>query len=595
MPPPLRRSVVLLAAVAAIGGLVFGFDIGGAGGSFVMDGFKRQFGWIDSSGVAAKSEDAIAQEQGWINSILTLGAAFGAVPSGFIADAFGRKPCILASAAVFTAGASLQAMAFGAPANALATLYVGRFVGGIGIGMLSAVVPVYIAESAPEHARGMLSTLWQLAITTGIVLASLVNLPLARWEEGWRLSYGGNGIFSLILLLQMVGMPESPRWLGSHRGEAQVRTVLRSLRTAEEVEAEVAEIMASAAEERGRGRGAWADLLRRADCMRHRMLLGVGLMVFQTFSGMNAIMFYAPQILTEYFSSTAALYGTLGINFVNFLSTFITVCGVVRAAAASNPSRAAAAHAVPLATRTSRAAAGQAWPRHAAPRVGGVDGGVPPGRGGARVRAVVGGHRRRRRAHRVRLRLLVRVRVGAHRLDDLLRDLPHAPPLQGHLGDHGEQLAHEHGARESLSDGAAQGRLRRLHVLLLGGLRARLLCAAGDGRPVARAGANARNACRSRRCVRACPSYDATRTVRSRGSLPLPTARADRALRSTPRSRRIRRASAAGSGARRGAPRSQILCSSRPPRARTRQSAGATVHGPTTEPVAAVKVASASR
>ena len=167
----LRPAVVRLAAVAAIGGLVFGYDIGGAGGSFVMEGFQRQFGWIDGAGNATKTDAEIANEAGWISSLLTLGAAAGAVPSGFLADRFGRRPCIICSAAVFIVGATMQAFSVGSPEEALSILYIGRFVGGAGIGMLSATVPVYISEASPEHARGMLSTLWQLAIVVGIVIA----------------------------------------------------------------------------------------------------------------------------------------------------------------------------------------------------------------------------------------------------------------------------------------------------------------------------------------------------------------------------------------------------------------------------------------
>jgi hypothetical protein len=96
-------------------------------------------------------------------------------------------------------------------------------------------VPVYISEAAPEHARGMLSTLWQLAIVIGIVLASLANVPLALWEEGWRISYGGNGSFSILLLAQMLYLPESPRWLGMQGDVDQLRAVLTRLRFEHEV------------------------------------------------------------------------------------------------------------------------------------------------------------------------------------------------------------------------------------------------------------------------------------------------------------------------------------------------------------------------
>jgi len=197
--PKLTPMALLVAIVAAIGGLVFGFDIGGGGGSFVMPGFQRQFVWIDADGNALKSEAEVAEVTGWISALLTLGAAAGAAPSGILADRFGRRPCIITSAVIFSFGALMQSLAFGPEEQALAILYVGRLIGGVGIGMLSATVPVYISECAPEHARGMLSTMWQFAIVLGIVLASLVNLPLATWEHGWRFSYGGNVLFAVFL------------------------------------------------------------------------------------------------------------------------------------------------------------------------------------------------------------------------------------------------------------------------------------------------------------------------------------------------------------------------------------------------------------
>ena len=241
-----------------------------------------------------------------------------------------RGAGIIISACTFSAGAALQAAAAGSPDAALAILYVGRFVGGIGIGMLAATVPIYIAEAAPEHARGRLATLWQLAIVLGIVLASLANLPLALWNDGWRLTYGGNGIFAIMLVVQMTCMPESPRWLAARGRETDLRTVLSGLRYADEVDAEVKAILAKAAEDRAAGSARWRDLLGHGECMRHRLLVGLGLMTFSTFSGINAIMFFAPRILSRYFSPTAALYGTLGINVINAFATLITFFGVDR-------------------------------------------------------------------------------------------------------------------------------------------------------------------------------------------------------------------------------------------------------------------------
>lgn len=312
---PIKPYVWAVALVAAVGGLVFGIDIGGSGGTFIMDPFRSFFGWDH------ESDEEIARQEGNINAFFTAGAAVGAIPSGPIADKIGRRPCIIFGSAVFSAGAFLQLFT-----PNLDVLYLGRAIGGAGVGLLSATVPVYISECAPQRARGSLSTLWQLAITFGIVLISVLNIPLSTWHHGWRASYGCNGFLSIFLVVQMFAMPESPRYLATNGQEARLREVLARLRHADEVEAEVADISAKVAEERAAGEGAWRDLAGVG--VRRRVGIGVGLQVLQQFSGINAIMFFAPQIFTTYFSARVSLYGTIAINLVNFLATFITVLGV---------------------------------------------------------------------------------------------------------------------------------------------------------------------------------------------------------------------------------------------------------------------------
>jgi sugar porter (SP) family MFS transporter len=165
----------------------------------------------------------------------------------------------------------------------------------------------------------------------GIVLAGALNIPLATWEEGWRISYGGNLFFSSILFVMMLFvMPESPRWLVAHDLEEQARSVLGQLRYEDEVSPELWEIKNKVTEEQAEGEGTWLDLLRPENRMGYRTLLGAGLQVLQQLSGINAIMFFAPAMFSRFFSSTVALYGTLAINIVNHLSTYITFAVVDR-------------------------------------------------------------------------------------------------------------------------------------------------------------------------------------------------------------------------------------------------------------------------
>eukprot|EP00873_Tetraselmis_striata_P017451 jgi/Tetstr1/437715/TSEL_026369.t1 len=320
----MRPFVYLVAIVAALGGLLFGYDIGGSGGTFVMQGFREHFGW--EWPIPAEESAEVLAAQGWINALFTLGALVGAAPAGMISDAVGRRTTVMYAALLFCVAASVQTAAVN-----MTMMYVGRFFGGMAIGAESAIVPVYISECAPEHYRGQLSTMWQLAVTIGIVLAGALNIPLATWEEGWRISYGGNILFSLLLFVMMlVIMPESPRWLVAKGLKEQATEVLIKLRYEEEVAPELCEIENKVAEEAKEGAGSWLDLLRADNRMGYRTLLGVSLQVFQQLSGINAIMFFAPAMFSRFFSPTVALYGTLAINVVNHLATYITFATVDR-------------------------------------------------------------------------------------------------------------------------------------------------------------------------------------------------------------------------------------------------------------------------
>ena len=122
--------------------------------------------------------------------------------------------------------------------------------------MLSMVSPVYIAEVAPESHRGQLATLWQLAITAGIVLVSILNIWLAEWDEGWRISYGGNIVFSVALLLLLTIMPESPHFLVAKDRHDDARAALSKVRYENQIEWEIEELEMEAFEAKERGEGA---------------------------------------------------------------------------------------------------------------------------------------------------------------------------------------------------------------------------------------------------------------------------------------------------------------------------------------------------
>ncbi len=323
--PRTRGFVILLASAAALGGLIFGFDIGGAGGTFVMDGFRQHFGWDDATGSQVVTDSQISFDKGMINGCFGVGAAIGAILNPAIADHFGRRLCLFASTTMFVAGATVQVIS-----PVMSAMWVGRLIGGLGIGMLSMCVPVYIAEAAPEHTRGKLATLWQLATTIGILIASCANAGLEHVEWGWRVSFGGNIAFAVVLLASLLVLPESPRWLASRGRTDELRAVLRKLRFEDEVERELVEVTLEVEEARALGSSQWIEMFSSTNRLGYRVLLGMGLQMFQQLSGINSVMFYAPDILTTFFSKTTALYGTLALNAINFLSTFLTIYAIDR-------------------------------------------------------------------------------------------------------------------------------------------------------------------------------------------------------------------------------------------------------------------------
>jgi len=324
-----KPFIVLVAFCAALGGLIFGYDIAGAGATFVMDGFQYHFGWkcqdSDPTCVPA-TNNKINADQGFINGLFGAGAAVGALIGPGLADKYGRKMCLLVAAISFIFGASLQAAA-----PVISVMFVGRIFAGAGIGALSMCSPVYIAEVAPEHTRGMLSTLWQLSITIGILIASAANLGLQHWDNGWRISYGGNISFAFILLGSLLFMPESPRYLKAKGRDEEAREALARTRYEDELEEELEILAQECFEEKKLGVASWSEIFDVTNKMRYRLLLGIGLQTVQQLSGINAIMFYAPTILNKFFGSSQAIRGTFILNTINCLSTFITIYAVERA------------------------------------------------------------------------------------------------------------------------------------------------------------------------------------------------------------------------------------------------------------------------
>ncbi len=296
----------MVASIAALGGLLFGYDTGVISGALLFIGKDFQLN---------------AFLEGFIVSSLLLGAVVGAGISGALSDRLGRRTIILAAAAIFAIGAIGAGLA-----PSVGVLIFFRFFLGLGVGSASALVPSYISESAPTDVRGSLSSLFQLAITLGILIAYLVNAAFASIES-WRWPLGLAFVPALVLLVGMYFLPETPRWLVSKDRDEEARRVLTRTRTEDEVESELQEIRRTE-EEEGEQAG-YRELF--APWVRPMLVVGIGLAVFQQFVGINTVIYYAPTIIKATgLANVATLLATVGIGVVNVLMTIVAILVIDR-------------------------------------------------------------------------------------------------------------------------------------------------------------------------------------------------------------------------------------------------------------------------
>jgi sugar porter (SP) family MFS transporter len=296
------KFVYVAAAFAALGGLLFGYDTGVISGAELF--FKNDF---------VLSTFALEV----IVSGVLAGAAVGALAGGRLADLFGRRKLLIATAIIFAAGAILCAIAMSATA-----LIVGRIIVGLGIGLSSGTVPVYISEVSPANARGWQVSLFQLAITIGILLAYVVDYAFSK-SEGWRWMFGLAVVPAVIFAMGMLYLPESPRWLAMRGNRDRARSVLMRIRGASNVDAEMGEVDETI--QLSKDRGAISDLLTPS--LRPALIVGIGLAMFQQVTGINTVIYYAPIILQTagISSASGAILATAGIGVVNVLMTIVSM------------------------------------------------------------------------------------------------------------------------------------------------------------------------------------------------------------------------------------------------------------------------------
>jgi MFS transporter, SP family, xylose:H+ symportor len=293
---------------AALGGLLFGYDtavISGAIGSLTT--------YFSLS----------PAETGWAISSALVGCLIGAFVSDFVSHRLGRKISMLVAAVFFLVSAIGTAIP-----ESFSAFIIFRIIGGIGVGLASMVVPMYIAEIAPAEKRGALVAYNQLAIVIGIVVVYFVNYLIALqgdidWnlQIGWRYMFASEAIPASLYLILIFFIPESPRWLLEKGRSAEAKKILHRFNPAETVGTLLADVTASWS---GKDKQSWRLLL--APGMRRALTVGIGLSIFQQITGINAILYYAPEIFKSFGSdANASLLETSILGLTNLIFTIVSI------------------------------------------------------------------------------------------------------------------------------------------------------------------------------------------------------------------------------------------------------------------------------
>jgi sugar porter (SP) family MFS transporter len=297
------RYPYFIAAVAAVSGLLFGFDTAVINGALI---FLRDELDLTTKGVEIAT------------SSLLVGCAVGAAFAGALTDRFGRKRLLIVSALLFAVSAVGAAVPRG-----LGELVAARFVGGLAIGVASVLAPLYIAEISPRQIRGRLVSLNQMAIVTGILLAYFTSWSLSfLGASSWRWMFGSAVVPSLGFFIALLFVPESPRFLVEKDREADARDVLKRVIGPEAAEVELREIRETIAEESGSLR----ELLETR--LRKPMVIALFLAVFQQITGINTVIYYGSLIFKEQVggqSDSAAIGANVIIGTVSFFATILAL------------------------------------------------------------------------------------------------------------------------------------------------------------------------------------------------------------------------------------------------------------------------------
>ena len=309
--------VIFMAVVAAIGGILFGYDTAVISGTTAI--VKNQFALTDMM-------------EGWYVGCALIGSICGVLVAGTLSDYLGRKLTMLISAALFSISAIGCAVC-----GSFDSLVAYRIVGGVGIGIVSIVSPIYISEVSPAKIRGTLVSLYQLAVTIGFLLAYMANWAIdanidpsvcgdvTLWQkimhtEAWRGMLGSETLPALLFFFIIFFIPESPKWLIVNGKLDKASKVLNKIyATPAEAEEEIKVTQNSL---RGETKGAWADLLKPGILIA--VIAGSAIAILGQFMGVNAVLYYGPKIFSEA-GFDNPMFSTVLVGVANCVTTVLAV------------------------------------------------------------------------------------------------------------------------------------------------------------------------------------------------------------------------------------------------------------------------------
>lgn len=301
-----KYYVWIIAAVAATGGLLFGFDTGVISGAipFLQENFCLEDGEIEN-----------------ITTFGLIGAVFGATISGYISDRYGRKKVILAAAAVFMTGAMWCGMA-----SNISSLIYARFYLGLAIGIASFATPLYIAEISPAKIRGTLVSMFQLLITIGLLAAFVCDSLFADNNnvESWRPMFLLGVVPASILLIGMFYLPESPKWLLSKGQDKEAMDIMEKIEDPESISKEVAIIRDEICNVKSEMY--FLETFSKK-WMIYPLILAVFIMFFQQAVGINTVIYYGPSIFLKagFEGNEAAIMASISVGIVNVIFTVVSL------------------------------------------------------------------------------------------------------------------------------------------------------------------------------------------------------------------------------------------------------------------------------